>query len=294
MLAIIALGTVVYLYLRKEQKKFLLRNKNNEISQQSARYNAKAQKRNFFNVSGAYLRLTGISALSGGSIASIMLLMYFFQSWGPNSILPWIVLQATQYNLVSIATAAIYKFESSMQNKTDAILGDIIPLLFNVIGANSWFVMILITNLNGYISNTQLINNIQLSIKAEDVVPWQVPNPASHVVAYQATLQLKSTLQGEIPNLSFALSPYDHNYGYEWSVGYGDTITAEALNYREGEQFTDSLITITIVIHIDELQCNQEPLYLLYSANHGHYTAIAKISDKVNQKMQGLACNSSP
>lgn len=309
LLIITALGTALYLYLRKEQDKLFPKDKYYEAAQSPNINVGKSKKRRPQNAFFEYLWLTGMSAISGLFIASIALITFLvFPNPELAGFIIWTFAVIVQYILIAPAAFAVITLVSLTHSKTHPVLRAGIPLIFNFIGANIVFIIIFFTNLQRDISRSYLRSNIHVSIENESVsdVPWLVPNPD---VAYQATLHIKSDLRKEfpdmafflspkeIPDMSFVLSPYDHYNKdvYDWAIA-GKSLTAEELAFRGFNHIDDGEfdIVITIPIYEKDLRCDGKSLYLLYAVDHEYYKVITLTSNSINRQLQRIACNSIP
>lgn len=94
-----------------------------------------------------YLRLIGLSAISGLLLASIILIIDFFRTWELGAVPIWMFLQLVQYLLVIPATFAVYTLDKLTSSKIHFLVRVGIPLIINIIGANSTFIAVSAMNI---------------------------------------------------------------------------------------------------------------------------------------------------
>ena len=100
----------------------------------------------------SYLQLVGLSVLSALAILSLWIpFLKFFGNWGLGAILPFFVMLITQYILVAPATGLVILIHRKLSdtNKIHTTAQVLIPLVFNLLAANAYFIIVLAANVVG-------------------------------------------------------------------------------------------------------------------------------------------------
>lgn len=292
-LTIVILGGIVYLYLHKEQGKTLIpKDKYDEAwgefyNQRKKSISKNSRRGNLI----FYLPLVVLSAISASLIASLSLIA-FQGDGGLGALFLLVFLQRVQWILVIPATVAVYFLYFVLSNKVSfykinhlAQIG--IPLIFNILGAGFIYILFFSTvhlhRLQSDASSSYIDNNVDFSIKNEALIPWSVPNPNMHYVAYQVTIYVKNDLQNEIP-ASFMLAHYNDPASHFAGIAPGTNPISQ------GE--SDIVVNMPILVH--DLQCGGKPPYLFYYIDNEHSKSIAMVSNNINRELQQIACGFSP
>jgi hypothetical protein len=252
-----------------------------------------------------FLRLIGLSIISGLSIAYITSAAFQLAK-GTDIVGLFIIMVCTavQYLLVIPFTFAVYKVESWMSSSVNVFVRAGIPLIFNLLGASVLPIEQSIHDAPKIQSDalrSSFLQNATITITNETVINDDSINVDSPL--YQANLHIRNSLQNEIPGIHFYLGAYkidtyeqwNRDHPYEPFAEYGGDAIGSSTYYSIPPGETD--IVINVEFWRGSFVCNNtsltKPLYLLYSTDR-ESRPIAVVSNGINQKMQKIACASTP
>ena len=212
---------------------------------------------------------------------------------------PYVITLGLQWILVIPATMVVLaKFKRDVHYYSWSALHPVIcigiPLILNIIGANSIAIQDYVNRMQQDISNANTLQNVSVTIKEESIIPWSVPNPAVNIhYAYQVVLHIDNHSKEKIPYMAFFMGAFEKN-DYEWP--YSSPREFASGNLQSAFPVGAFDLTVRMPISGEVLQCGNsslsKPLYVLYSLVD-EYKPIA-VSKTINQKLQQLACDVPP